>query len=167
MAKYRSRRKKTTTKKTSRRRRRVGALALNPSSTMVQVAAVAAGYLLAGTVNPMLDKVVPTNVDAKLVAAGQVGLGAALVMGKKKSLVKTLAGGVLAGAGLKRALTAFGIGRIGNYQSVPAINGYQNVPAIGAGSRRVAGYVTNNANLAGYTANRYPVSEYGGAGLMR
>lgn len=163
MAKYRSRKGSKKAKSTGRRRRRVGALALNPSSTLVQVGAVAVGYLMAGTVNGALDKVVPTNVDAKLVAAGQLGLGAALAMSKKKTLVKTLAGGVLAGAGLRRAMTAFGIGRVGNYQSVPVVAGYQSVPALGAsGSRRVNGYRTNNANLAGYNSNRYPVNAYGG-----
>lgn len=145
MAKY-SKRRKPAKRKTSRRRR-VGALALNPGSQLVQLGSVAIGYLMATSINGAIDKVVPTNVDAKLVAAGQVGLGAALVMGKKKSMIKTVAGGVMAGAGLKRALGAFGIG---GFRSVPAVGNFRSVPAIGA--RRMNGYTpTTGANLAGYT----------------
>lgn len=155
MAKY-SKRRKPGKRKTSRRRS-VGALALNPSSQLVQLGSVAIGYLMATSINGAIDKVVPTNVDAKLVAAGQVGLGAALVMSKKKSLVKTVAGGVMAGAGLKRALTAFGIG---GFRNVPAVGNFRNVPAIGA--RRMSGYTTSAAtNLAGYNTSRVPVTAYG------
>lgn len=169
MAKYSRKRTKKT--KTSRRRRRVGALALNPSSQLVQLGSVAVGFLMATPINGAIDKVVPTNFDPKLVAAGQIGIGAALVLKKQKSMATTVIGGVMAGAGLKRAMGAFGIGRVGGYQNVPAIgtsamNGYQNVPAIGA--RTMNGYRTNSANLAGYNTSRVPVSAYGsGSDLMQ
>lgn len=151
MAKY-SRRRKGTKKTKSRRRRSVGALALNPSSQLVQLGSVAIGYLMATQINGAIDKVVPTNIDPKLVAAGQVGLGAALVLKKKKTMPTTVIGGVMAGAGLKRALTAFGIA---GFRNVPAIGNqsFRNVPSIGA--RRMAGYTTSAAtNLAGYNTSR-------------
>jgi len=109
---------------------------------------------LADTVNGEIDKVntpAPTPATATspatqrspylsgtVVMAGELGIGALLLLSKKKSgtmgMVKTVAGGVLAGAGLKRALKSFNI--ISGYQSVPVVGrrmgGYQGVPVIGA-----------------------------------
>lgn len=132
-----AKRKKTT------RRRRIGAAALNPGSPVVQLGSVAVGFLLADTLNAPIDKMLKGDKPAipamtnKIVGAAEVGLGALLVMGKgKKSLIKTAAGGILAGAGLKRLLREFGV--ISGYQAVPVIgsqsrgiNGYQAVPVIG------------------------------------
>jgi hypothetical protein len=135
-----AKRKKTTRRRSSRRR--VGAVALNAKSPMVQIGAAAAGFLLASTINPLIDKVTGT-MDAKLVGAGQTGVGAALMfmkLGKKKSTMEVVAGGVLAGAGAKRLLQAMGV--INGFESVPVIgqrmlkssmNGYGAVPVIGNG----------------------------------
>jgi len=129
--------KKTTKRKSSRRR--VGAVALNAKSPMVQIGSAALGFFLAPQVNNMIDKVTGT-LDAKIVGAGQAGLGAALMfmkLGKKPSLIQTVAGGVLAGAGAKRLLQALGV--INGYGAVPVIgqrmlqsslNGYRQVPVL-------------------------------------
>lgn len=123
-------------KKHHKRRRSVGAL--NPRSPIVMLGSLAAGYLLADTINTPIDKLVTTaKIPAVAVTAGEVGVGALLLMSKKKSgtmgLVKTVAGGILAGAGIKRALKQFNI--ISGYQSVPVIGrrmaGYQAVPVVG------------------------------------
>lgn len=131
-------RKKRKAKKTSRRRRSVGALALNASSPLVKYGSIAAGYLLADKINTPIDTAVGSKIDSKIIAAGQVGLGALLVFkkGGKPSLVKTVLGGVMLGAGAKRGMASFGIGGLGGYQSVPAIAGYQNVPAVGSARTR-------------------------------
>jgi len=141
--------------KTSRRRR-VGAMALNASNPMVQVGSLAAGYFLAGTVNPLIDKVVPATTNQKLVGGAQAGLGALLLMKKgKKSLPLTVAGGVLAGAGLKRLLVAMGV--VSGFQAVPAlgsyrinpvpINGFQKMPVISG----MGGYTTSAQKVMGST----------------
>jgi hypothetical protein len=152
MAKY-SKRKKAT-KKTSRRRR-IGAAALNLNSPLVKFGSIAVGYLMAGTINTMLDKVVPTTIDQKLVAGGSVGLGALLAFKKQKSMITTVGGGILIGAGIKRAVSAFGVAGIGGYQAVPVvgrIGKYQDVPAIGNFKTQavaMAGYKTQAASLMG------------------
>jgi len=127
--------KKTTTR---RRRRGMGAVALNPTSPMVQIGSAVLGFLVSKPVNGIIDKVTGT-LDPKIVAGAQVGLGAAYIFTKgKKNLLLVVGSGVLAGAGLKRAMTAFGIGRIGGYGMTPVLNGYGQVPAIGQG--RTNGY---------------------------
>lgn len=131
--------------------RRVGAVALNPNSTLVKLGSVAAGFLLASTVNTQIDKVIPADkVDPKLVAAGQVGLGALYLMKKgRKSLPLTILAGIAAGSGAKRALTAFGMGiAVNGYQMVPAVNGYQNIPVVGSSA--------NGGYLPGGSMNGYP-----------
>jgi hypothetical protein len=132
-------------KKSKRRgsRRRIGA-ALNPASPLVKLGAVAIGYFVAGKpINDMIDKVVPTTkIDGKIVGGATTGLGALLLMSKgRSSFIKTVAGGVIAGAGLKRALVAFGVVKapiatapvqtVTGYGKVPTIGGY-NVPVIGS-----------------------------------
>lgn len=126
------------------RRRRIGAMALSPSSTMVQFGSVIGGYLLAGTINPLVDKVTGT-MDAKIKSAIQVGLGGALVLGKlgKRSMLTVVPGGILAGAGIKRALQSFGVvtgygmvdvvsgARVRGYNPQASLNGYQKVPTVG------------------------------------
>lgn len=133
-------------KKGAHRRRRVGAL--NMGSPLVKVAAVAAGYFLGDkTINPLIDKVTAGKVSDKVVGIGQTGLGALLLLGKGRSgILKTAAGGLLAGSGLKRVMASFGTttttpAAVTGYQNVPVIGrmgGYQNVPVIGAYSPGVA-----------------------------
>lgn len=157
MAKYSKR--KTAKRKTSRRRR-VGAVALNANSPLVKYGSIAAGFIMANMINAPLDKVIPTNIDSKLVAAGQLGLGAALAFKKKQTALTTIAGGVLMGAGLKRAMGAFGIGSIGSYQNVPVVGrvgSYQNMPVI-------AGYQTAPVAMAGYQTA--PVAMAGSSSVM-
>jgi hypothetical protein len=134
--------KKSRKTKRSRGRRRIGA-ALNPASPLIKLAAVAGGYLLADSINPMIDKVTAGKVSDKLVAGGQTGLGALLLLGKGRSnLIKTVAGGIAAGSGLKRGLKAFGVIKppvvttptttVTGYGQVPVIGGYKQVPVIGS-----------------------------------
>lgn len=142
-----------------RHHRSVGAL--NPRSPLVMLGSLAVGYFLAAdSLNAAIDKfnITPapgaggpatTKIPGTIVLTGEAGVGALLLLSKKKTgtmgLVKTVAGGILAGAGLKRALKTFGI--ISGYQSVPVIGrrmaGYQAVPVIGA---------TRPAQLAGSPA---------------
>lgn len=151
--------KRKKAKKVSRRRRSVGAVALNPSSPLVQYGSIALGFLLGTKIDTMVSKVIPANVDAKIVAAAEAGLGAMLSFSKgKKSLLKTAGGGILLGAGIKKGLTAFGIGTIGGYQSVNVVNGYGQVPAVGgAGVKRIGGYMPGATGLNGYPTARQSV----------
>lgn len=132
-------------KKKGKRRRSVGGLSLSKKGTGLKLLALAGGYLLADKLNEQIDKFLPKTKDATtnvevpnqtIGIVGQVGLGGLLLMSKKESMIKTIAGGVLAGSGLKRALKTAGV--IKGYQSVPVIgrprprmNGYQQVPVIG------------------------------------
>ena len=159
MAKRHSKRKKKTS-----RRRRVGALALNPNSTMVKLAGVAVGFLMADKINTALDKVIPTNFDKKLVGASQGGLGTMLLLKKQSSPITTIAAGVLAGSGAKRLMTEFGIGSIGNYGRVPVVNGYPSVPVIG--NKNMGSYLTNNQSLAGGYRTRNVNMETGSSALL-
>lgn len=136
-----ARRKRTRTR--SRRRRRIGAMALNPNSAIVQYGSIALGYLLlAKPIASAVDKALVNETDpdkvknAKKMIYGGMALGGAYFsfMDKgKKSMLKTVAGGMAIGAGLKNGLTAFGIGRITGYGMVPSIGNYGKVPAIGNG----------------------------------
>lgn len=141
--------KKKHSKKGRRGRRRIGAARLNAGSPLVKVAAVAAGYFLGDKINPLIDKVTAGKVSDKIVGVGQTGLGGLLLMKGRASLIKTAAGGVLAGSGLKRALRAFGVLQpalpppvstttVTGYGKVPVISGYGQVPVIG-------GYSPNQA----------------------
>lgn len=130
-------RKRKTKKRSTHHRRRMGAGAkLNADSPMLMIASAAGGWLLAPTINPALDKVLGT-MDEKIKGGIEGGVGAALLfmkLGKKKTVVQSVAGGVLAGAGLKRLLQAFGV--INGFQSVPVIagrmlQGFGEVPVIG------------------------------------
>ena len=135
-------------RKSSRRRHRVGAMALNASSPLVMYGSIGLGFLLGDTFNGLLNKVVPASMQTdpaktgKMLAIGQGGLGAALIWMKgKKSLAKTVAGGVLLGSGLKRATVVFKAGAttMGGYGDVPVIGAYV-APGQLNGRRRVAGY---------------------------
>jgi hypothetical protein len=134
--------KKKAKKKTGpRRRRKLGAMALsmNPASPLMKALPVLGGYLLADKINNGIDKAVGTKIDGKIIAGAQVGLGGLyLFMKGKKNLLLTIASGVLAGAGVKRAMSSFGMGGIGGYGAVKVLSGYGAVPSIGR--RSVAGY---------------------------
>jgi len=163
MAKYAKRKK---ARKTSRRRR-VGAMALSPSSNLVKLGSVAVGYLFANQVNGMLDKVIPATVDQKIIGVAQAGAGYYLGLrkGGKASMIKTVLGGVLAGAGVKRLATSMNLAGIGGYQMVPAVGGYQNVPAIG---NKVNGYAPGPGGINGYQLAKQSVGSLikDGSGVM-
>lgn len=151
MAKGRKRHKR-------RRSRRVGAFSLGGSDTGVKLLAVGAGFFLGNTVNGVINKMLPKTTDPvpvptrsanTLATVGQVGIGGLLLMRKQSGnagMAMKVAGGLLLGSGIKRALALTGI--MAGYQSVPVIGkhrmaGYQSVPVIGAS--------TVPAQLAGRT----------------
>ncbi len=145
-----AKKKRGTKKKGGRRRRSVGSLNLN--SPVVKLLAVGGGFFMGDFTNTQVDKIIPIKpVDPAVPGSpdknntmktvGSIGLGGLLLMNKKGSKlvtgVTTVAGGILAGAGLRRALKQMGV--IKGYQSVPVIGkhrmaGYQNVPVIGNGT---------------------------------
>lgn len=138
------------------RRRRVGAI--NANNPLVKYGSVAAGYFLSDKINEQLEKVTGDKVDGKILAAAEAGLGLMLMLNKKmakKPIVKIL-GGVLAGAGVKKALTEFGV--INGFQDVPVLAGYKSVPVLN-------GYTTAPVAINGFTVPR-PVhqSVMGGIG---
>jgi hypothetical protein len=109
---------------------------MTASNPVVMIGSLAAGYLLIGNqVNGLLDKVVPATMDQKLVAAGEAGIGALLLLKKKKTMITSIAGGILAGAGLKRLMASMTTATptaVTGYKSVPVIGGgYKSVPVIG------------------------------------
>lgn len=164
-------------KKHSRRRRRVGAFGLGGSDTGVKLLAVGAGFLLGNTINGMIDKVLPKTTDTvpvvtksgeTIAMVGQVGLGGLLLLRKQSGttgMVMKAAGGLLAGAGVKRALKVLGV--VSGYQSVPVIGrykmaGYQSVPAIGKTPAQLAGKTP--PQLSGYRPAGSGVGGYVPAG---
>lgn len=136
-------RKKTAPK----RRRRIGAVAMNARSPLVTYGSIALGFLAGNKINAALDSVIPANVDRKIVGAAEAGLGYFLISNKKKTMLTTVAGGVMIGAGAKQLMAAFGIGGI-------SLGGYQKVPS-------VAGYIPGSQGLNGYTPQRTPINGYG------
>lgn len=152
---------------TRRRSRRVGAVSLGgKKSTGLKLLAVAGGFVLGDTINNAIDKILPkkTNADGTqtpnqtIGIVGEVGLGGLLLLRKKQTMLTTIGGGVLAGAGLKRALKTMGV--LKGYQSVPVIgkhrmSGYQQVPVIGNSGMppQLSGRVP--AQLQGYRVNGY------------
>lgn len=152
---------------------------LNPKSPLVKLAAIAGGYLLADQINDAFDKAIPASLTTataatataaakpatlsadtadKILMGAELGIGALLLLRGKPSLVKSLAGGVLAGAGLKRALIAADVVKatIHGYQSVPVIGGYQKVPVIGSIPAQLQGTVSKvPSQLQGYRVNGY------------
>lgn len=143
--------KKGKSSKKTTRRRRVGAVALNASSPLVKYGSIAVGFILGDKVNALLDKAIPANVDAKIVAAGELGLGYFLAFGKgTKKLPQTIIGGIMIGAGIKKGMSSFGIG---GFQMVPAVGGYRSVQAVGA-PKRLGGYNAGRNGLTGYSTFR-------------
>lgn len=152
--------RKRKSRKTHHRRRKVGAMALNASSPMVKYGTILLGYLLAKPLNTAIDGIIPASLKSqtgspKIVAAGEAGIGALLVFSKgKKSLIKSIAGGVFLGAGLKRFMDSMATGAattITGYGAVNVVSGYGAVDVI-SGKRKLGGY-TPNAALNGYTPN--------------
>jgi hypothetical protein len=128
-------------------------MALSPSSALVKYAPIVLGYFMADNVNTPIDTAVGGKVDSKIIAAGEVGLGYLLAFKGKKSTIKSVAGGILIGAGLKRGLKDFGV--ISGYGKVPIIGSYGKVPVIGGytggytPSTMLAGALNGNAG-SGY-----------------
>lgn len=145
MSHHRRRRKHHTPRR--HKRRRVGAVSLGNTSMLLKLGSLAAGYFLADTINPMIDKVLPKTTDTTtntqvpnqtIGIIGELGIGGLLLMKRTgkgmagKAL--TVAGGILAGAGVQRTMKKMGV--IKGYQSVPVIGrpkmaGYQSVPVVG------------------------------------
>lgn len=146
-------------KKSYHRRKSVGAI--NPKAPIVMAATVAIGYFMGDTINAQLDKVIPasmltsTGITKYVPAVAEVGIGAALMKMGKPSLLKSAAGGIMVGAGLKRGLQKAGVvtGGLGGYQSVPALGGYQSVPALGKVPSQLTGTLPDM--LSGYNVNGY------------
>lgn len=167
--------------KKRKHRRRMGAIGGGKSSNLIKVGAIAVGYLMADTINGKIDTFLPktknatTNVDEpnQWVGVGaELGVGGLLLMRKrgKYKMATDVAGGILAGAGLKRALKKTGV--IAGYQSVPVIGnrrvaGYQQTPVIGGrpaqlqgtpaqlqGGFRVNGYLSQGSSVMGGTGGR-------------
>lgn len=130
-------------------RRRVGASKLNAGNPIVKYGSIALGYFMGDKINSQIDKLTGDKIDGKIVGGVQAGAGAFLTFGKgKKSMIKTVAGGVLLGSGAKKLMSEFGIGGIGPYGRIPAVAGaYGRVPVV-AGKRRM-GY-TPNEQLGAY-----------------
>lgn len=179
-------------KKHSKRRKvsGIGAM-LNPKSPLVKIGALAIGYLMGDTINNFADTLIPdslTNATAatattaakpamlsadqadQVLMAGEIGLGALLLLKGKPNVIKTIAGGVLAGAGIQRALISFNIVKptaVKGYQAIPVIGGYQKVPVIGSVPAQLQGTVTKTpAQLQGYRVNGYTPNGSGMAGVM-
>lgn len=155
-------------KKKHKRRRRVGAMSFGGKKDVgLKLLAVAGGFLLGDTINTQLDKVLPTQKDATtnvegpnqtIGIIGEIGLGGLLLMRKKKNMILTIGGGVLAGAGLRRVAKKMGI--LKGYQNVPVIGrhrmgGFQSVPVIG--NTVIPAQLSGSApaQLQGYRVNGY------------
>lgn len=136
-----------------RRHRNVGAMSIGKGDTGLKLLAVAGGFFLGNTINTQIDKLLPkeaspaggtaaiatpTKTAQTMAMVGEIGIGGLLLLRKRSNTIMKVAGGVLAGAGIKRALSVMGVMTgIGGYQNVPVIGahrmaGYQNVPVIGA-----------------------------------
>lgn len=161
-----------------RRSRRVGGFKMGGKDTGVKLLAVGAGFLLGNMINAAVDKMLPKTTDTVPVPTkgaqtaamvGELGLGGALLLMKAGGTVGKVAGGVLAGAGLKRALSVLGI--MSGYQSVPVIGrhrmaGYQQTPVIGAIPAQLSGRTP--PQLSGYRPAGSGVGAYTsqGSGVM-
>lgn len=175
-------------RRSHKRRSRVGATSLNPKNPLILLASVAAGYLAGDQIYSAIDKMIPTKdtsatdktqvnvVSDTMVGAGFAGVGALIALKGRKTLPKTIAGGVLAGAGIKFILKDQGV--IKGFPSVPSIgkrrmSGFNRVPAISGIPNSLKGYIPGRTaaaaslngipnSLKGYTPNR--MAAYAGAG---
>jgi hypothetical protein len=157
-------------KKRKKRSRRVGATGLGKTGTLIKLAALAGGFFAGNMINEQIDKILPkttptgstTPVPNEMVGIiGEVGIGGALLLFSKKArkakVVADVAGGLLAGAGVRRLAKIMGM--MTGYQSVPVLgrkhrvtNGYQSVPVIGAKPAQLQG---RPAQLQGFRVNGY------------
>lgn len=172
-------------KKQTKRRRRVGGLKLGGKDTGVKLLAVGAGFLLGNTINGYIDKMLPKTTDTTpvvttngkmLATVGELGIGGMLLLSKKSGtagMAMKGVGGLLAGAGLKRALAVLGV--VSGYQSVPVIGkhrmaGYQTVPVIGASTVPSQLSGKTPVQLSGYRSQGSGVGAYipagSGVGVM-
>jgi hypothetical protein len=181
-----ARKRKSHTKKHHRRRRRsVGALDIHHSSPLVVLGSMAAGYFLGDTVTPMLTSILPTSLLPAAPATATTGfsalfafnartiptfleggIGAALLLSKKKSIAKSVAGGFLSGLAVQNALKTAGM--VTGYQAVPVvgrrgIRGYQSVPVIGGTPAQLQGVPPQ---LQGFRVNGYTPQGSGVMGRM-
>lgn len=165
-----------------RRSRRVGAFKMGGKDAGLKLIAVGAGFLLGNTINTMVDKVaLPKDPNApadkvktakNIAMAAEVGLGGLLLLRRSTGTMgmgMKVAGGVILGAGLKRALSVLGI--MTGYQNVPVIGrhrmaGFQSVPVIGRTPPQLAGKVP--PQLGGYRPAGSGVGAYinQGSGVM-
>lgn len=139
--------------------------------TGIKILSIAAGYLMADSINEQVDKILPKKTDTTVTPnvtgpnqtiglVGELGLGGLLLLkrltpGMTGTAIMAV-GGVLAGAGLKRALKA--AGAIKGYHSVPVLSGgmlgrkrmagYQSTPVLGKIPPQLSG---KPAQLQGYT----------------
>lgn len=165
-----------------RRSRRVGAFKLGGKDTGLKLAALAGGFFLGDMINGRIDSLLTKTTAATattpattsstptmLATVGELGLGGLLLMRKKQpgaiGMAVPVVGGLLAGAGIRRALKQLGV--MTGYQSVPVIGrhrmaGYQNVPVIGRTPTppQLAG---RPGQLQGYRVNGYTSA---GSGVM-
>lgn len=178
-------------KRKGTKRRRVSGLGsmMNPKSPIVKIAAIAGGFFLGDSINKFMDTLIPDSLTTataatataaakpatlsadtadKILMGGEIGLGALLLLKGKPGIIKTVAGGLLAGAGLQRAAISFDIIKpkaVTGYQRVPVIGGYQKVPVIGAVPAQLQGTVSKTpSQLQGYRVNGYGAQ--GSGGLM-
>lgn len=183
------------TKRRTHRKHRVGATDLNPKNPLVLLAAAAVGFVAADQIYSAIDKAIPTTtvpatattpavvknvVSDTVLGAGFAGTGAAIALMGKKTMAKTVLGGVLAGAGLKWILKDQGV--ISGFPSVPVIagrnmRGFPSVPVIAGvpAALKGSGYTTSRMPALagvpaalkgnnGYTTSRMPA--LAGAGLF-
>jgi hypothetical protein len=157
-------------------------MSLNPKNPLVLVASVAAGYFASDEIYKMIDKAIPTKdtsatdktqinaISDTALGGGMAAAGGALALLGKKSMIKTVAGGIIAGAGLKLVLKDQGV--IKGFPSVPSVgrrrmNGFPSVPSVGYTPAALrGGYSPNRTSVSaingipaalrgGYTPNRY------------
>lgn len=166
------------------RRGRVGAFGLGGKDTGLKIAALAGGFLLGGKINAQLNKlntkVVPatattaasstTVIPDDFITVGEIGIGGLLLLRKggtgMTGKAMKVAGGLLAGAGIRRVFGAMGL--MSGYQSVPVIGrhrmaGYQNVPVIG--NKLPPQLSGKPAQLQGFRVNGYQPTG-SGVGVM-
>lgn len=143
--------KRKKSRKTSRRRR-VGAMSFNANSPLVKFGSMALGFIASDKINAMIDKATGGKIDPKLIALVQAGGGAyySFMHKGKKNLPLAIISGVMTGAGAKRAMSSFGIGKL--------LAGYGDVNVLGS-TKRLAGYqeVPAIAGNHGYSTAKMPI----------
>lgn len=182
----RRRRKHVTHHRRRSHRRHVGALGLKGKDSALKLAALAGGFFLGKAINGQIDKIfvkispatgttastsnIPgSKIPSVAATVGEIGIGGLLLIRKKSpgmlGMVLQVTGGILAGAGLRRAIGSMGM--MNGYQSVPVIGrhrmaGYQSVPVIGR-SNMPAQLAGQPAQLQGFRVNGYTPT---GSGVM-